>query len=512
MTHPDQTSNRQIYYLPPSEFNSLQEANDSFDVILAALPISSRELLIPYKFNEQAKRYIQKTTEHIGKCLDHLNYQGSIMVYGIPRWLPYIAEFLYQRITFKYWVAINNPHSITHINSMPPFHIGVLIFVQNPKQFNLNRVRYPHIFCSQCGDYLADWGGKKHLRPEFGPVISDIWDDREDFIDADFNLAFHSVQRLLDLTCKPDAKVLLAMSNEKPYPETNRYSPGVVGQGSTIKIKVVPLKRPEFNPMRVMSPAKKQYKFAFNNIFVGDSVKVMSSWLVDPDARFDLIFADPPYNLEKDYGKTDDNFKDVEYIQWCDEWLSLCSDLLKPNGSLYILNLPKWSFFHATLLNKNLFFQRWIAWDALSDPRGKLMPAHYSLLWYTKHKSRFTFNQIAPIPRMDQCFRAKCIKNRSSKAPKEVISDIWYDIHRIKHKRDRDEHPCQLPIKLLERILNMSTNPGDIVLDPFMGTGTTAVVAKRMGRNYVGIDIDPNYKSIALSKLKENQKLSLLIK
>jgi site-specific DNA-methyltransferase (adenine-specific) len=129
------------------------------------------------------------------------------------------------------------------------------------------------------------------------------------------------------------------------------------------------------------------------------------------------------------------------------------------------------------------------------------MPAHYSLLVYTRHPHNFTHNQLDPIPTMDQCFRAKCISKRLNNAPKEKISDIWYDIHRIKHKKDRDEHPCQLPLKLLERVILISTNPGDLILDPFMGTGTTAFMAQKLGRHFSGIEIDPIYRDIALGKM-----------
>ena len=78
---------------------------------------------------------------------------------------------------------------------------------------------------------------------------------------------------------------------------------------------------------------------------------------------------------------------------------------------------------------------------------------------------------------------------------------LWTDIHRIKHNKYRDKHPCQLPIHLLERLILMTTDVGDTVLDPFMGTGTTAVAAKRLGRNYIGIELDPKYVEIAENKL-----------
>jgi site-specific DNA-methyltransferase (adenine-specific) len=83
-----------------------------------------------------------------------------------------------------------------------------------------------------------------------------------------------------------------------------------------------------------------------------------------------------------------------------------------------------------------------------------------------------------------------------------LVSDVWTDIHRIRHKKRRDEHPCQLPIHLLERLLLMSTDVNDIVLDPFVGTGTTAIAAKKLGRRFIAIDIDPRYVEITNKKLE----------
>ena len=89
-----------------------------------------------------------------------------------------------------------------------------------------------------------------------------------------------------------------------------------------------------------------------------------------------------------------------------------------------------------------------------------------------------------------------------------LVSDVWTDIHRVKHNKHRDEHPCQLPIHLLERVILMSTDADDIILDPFSGTGTTALAAKRLGRNYIGFEKDKLYSEIAESKLLQEESNS----
>ena len=252
-----------------------------------------------------------------------------------------------------------------------------------------------------------------------------------------------------------------------------------------------------------------------NRVYLGDCVSFLKKVkALHPEGVFDLAFADPPYNLEKKYNSYTDALADKHYIEWCNAWLDGMAQTLKPGGSLFVLNLPKWATHHAAFLNRRLEFRHWIAWDALSDPRGKLMPAHYALLYYTKPGGKPVFNYVPTAERRKEdfvlppdspkyCLRASCIngRKRSGDDEKVELSDIWFDIHRIKHKRDRDAHPCQLPEKLLERIIKLTTLPGGLVFDPFCGAGTTAIAATKLGRRFVVVDMDPNYVRITKEKL-----------
>ncbi len=242
----------------------------------------------------------------------------------------------------------------------------------------------------------------------------------------------------------------------------------------------------------------------FNVVHCGDAVETLKRY---PDNSIDLVFADPPYNLDKPYNLYDDERENKRYADWCNAWLSEYVRILEPTGSLFVLNLPRWTMYHAQFLNQHLYFQNWIVWEALSEPRGKLMPAHYGLLFYTKHPTNFTFNydQLNQLDARHYCLRSSCIRKRKAMGvdDKESLTDLWWNIHRIKHRRDRDYHPCQLPDALLERIIRLSTNPGDIVLDALCGTGTTPVTAFKLGRRYVAIDIDKNYVRITKEKLAE---------
>ncbi len=234
-----------------------------------------------------------------------------------------------------------------------------------------------------------------------------------------------------------------------------------------------------------------------NKIHIGDCIKYMESL---PAECVDLAFADPPYNLQKSYSAYKDDKGDKAYIEWCNRWLEQMARIIKRTGSLYVLNLPKWSVHHAVFLDCLLYRQNWITWDALSEPRGKLMPAHYSLLFYTKSRENYVFNKNTTRNTYYSCYRERCIRRRVA-VEENYLTDVWFDLHRIRHRKNRDLHPCQLPIKLLERIIISSTNENDVVFDPFMGVGTTALVAKLLNRNYLGCELDKKYNKIIKEKL-----------
>jgi len=241
-----------------------------------------------------------------------------------------------------------------------------------------------------------------------------------------------------------------------------------------------------------------------DRVTIGDCLKVMSDI---EDSSVDVCFADPPFNLEKKYASYKDQKPGEQYLDWCRSWLCEMVRITKPTGSIFVHNIPKWLTYFAGILNGIAHFRHWIAWDAMSNPLGKtLLPAHYGILFYTKSLSGFKFYEIrAPHRRCRVCNNYE--KDYGGKKDQmhpfgALVSDVWTDIHRIRHSIRRDDHPCQLPIPLLERIVLMSTDPGDIVLDPFLGTGTTAVAAKKLGRHFVGIDVDPEYAKIANEKIE----------
>jgi len=200
--------------------------------------------------------------------------------------------------------------------------------------------------------------------------------------------------------------------------------------------------------------------------------------------------------------------------------------VLKPGGALLVLNLPKWSLYLADFLcrEREMYLQNWIVWNALPEPKGVLMPAHYSLLYLTKGEGAARFNYCAmengwqpfdeavfPPDRADLCKRKSCVRARRQSAStwRGELTDIWYDIPRDRRNhRNRQflkTHPCPTPEALLDRIIRLTTNPGDLVLDAFAGVGTTALVAERLDRRFITIEQDEEYIAAAEQRLRERK-------
>ncbi|MBI5365757.1 MAG: site-specific DNA-methyltransferase [Planctomycetes bacterium] len=213
----------------------------------------------------------------------------------------------------------------------------------------------------------------------------------------------------------------------------------------------------------------------------------------------DTVFADPPFNLGKAYGRrTDDRLPEGRYLEWCRAWLAECVRVLRPGGALFLYNLPRWNLLlGAWLVERGLTFRHWIAVEqsaGLPIP-GRLHPSHYSLLYLTQGPPR-TFRRIrTPIARCRHCGGE--IKDygghRGAMNPLGVtLKDVWTDIPPVRHWKfkSRKRRANALSTKLVERAVEMSTAPGDLVLDPFGGSGTTFAVCERTGRRWLGIEID----------------------
>jgi site-specific DNA-methyltransferase (adenine-specific) len=212
----------------------------------------------------------------------------------------------------------------------------------------------------------------------------------------------------------------------------------------------------------------------------------------------DLVFADPPFNLGKVYGThVSDDMTADEYVKWGKTWITECIRTLKPGGSFFLYNLPKWNVvFGAHLMAEGMEFRHWIAVGmklGLPIP-GRLYPSHYSLLYYSKGKPKTVGKIRTPIETCRHCGGE--IKDygghRSSMNPNGVnLTDVWTDIPPVRHWKFKSKKrgANQLSTKLLSRVVHIATAPGDVVLDPFGGSGTTFDVCEDLDRLWIGSEL-----------------------
>ena len=243
-------------------------------------------------------------------------------------------------------------------------------------------------------------------------------------------------------------------------------------------------------------------------VFWGDCLDILSDFV--PDKSVDLIFADPPYNIGKNFNGRKDKWKsDEAYLNWCYLWLDLCIRKLKETGSLYVMaatqNMP---YFDVYLRNKLHVLSRIVwAYDSSGVQAKKYFGSLYEpVLFCVMDKKHYTFNSNDILVEAKTGARRKLIDYRkqvpSVYNSRKVPGNVW-NMPRVRYRMDEYEnHPTQKPIVLLDRIIRASSNHGDIVLDPFSGTFTTSYVAKRLGRFSIGIEIEEEYVKIGLRRLK----------
>jgi len=250
----------------------------------------------------------------------------------------------------------------------------------------------------------------------------------------------------------------------------------------------------------------------FNKIINGNSLEVLKKI---PNKTFDLVFADPPYNLQigeklrrpdgsKVNGVNDswDRFKTFEdYDNFCKSWLSECKRVLKDNGSIWVIGSYHNIFrlgFH--IQNLNYWILNDVIWkknNPMPNFKGtRFTNAHETLIWAAKSKqSKYTFNYQS----------LKCL-NDDLQMRSDWTLPICNGKERIK-KNGKKIHSTQKPESLLHRVLLASTNKDDFIFDPFLGTGTTAVVAKKLGRNYFGIEKEKKYFNTIKQRLEKTPKI-----
>lgn len=213
----------------------------------------------------------------------------------------------------------------------------------------------------------------------------------------------------------------------------------------------------------------------------------------------DLIIADPPYNLNKDYGNKSDSKSFDEYINFTKDWTKEATRILKPTGTIYVfMGFRFISYLYQILENDNsLFFNNWICWfytQGIGKKKG-FSPRHDDILMFTKSRD-FTFN-LDDVRVPQKYYRS--VNNMRGANP----GDVWEFSHIHYCQENRRNHPTQKPEGLIERMILASSNENDSVIDPFAGSGTTLRVCQQLNRNCFGIEINDKYVEMIRQRLNE---------
>jgi DNA modification methylase len=236
-----------------------------------------------------------------------------------------------------------------------------------------------------------------------------------------------------------------------------------------------------------------------DKVYLGDCLQILNGI---PDNSIDLIFADPPFNIGIKYDIHNDKMPYDEYYQWSEKWIKECYRILKSNGSIYIAIGDEFAAeINIILKRTGFYFRNWIIWYYTfgQNQRKKFNRSHTHILYFTKDKENFIFNdKDIRIPSARQM-----IYNDKRAHPLGKVPDDVWQFPRVcgTFKERIGNHPCQMPENLLELIIKASSNEQNIVLDPFGGTGTTAVVAKKLNRHYITMDISPEYYNIIIKRI-----------
>ena len=239
---------------------------------------------------------------------------------------------------------------------------------------------------------------------------------------------------------------------------------------------------------------------------LGNSLEVLNQM---KEKSINLIFADAPYGIGKNFGNDSDKWESVkDYTNWCKQWLDLCMRVLKDDGTMYFMTATQHMPYLDTYMSENYNVLCRIVWayDSSGVQSKKMYGSLYEpiLMVNKSAKAKYTFNHKDILVEAKTGAQRKLIDYRKNPPQpyntEKVPGNVW-DFSRVRFRMEEYEnHPTQKPEALLERIIKASSNIGDIVLDPFSGSFTTSAVANKLGRNAIGIDLNPEYFEIGIRR------------
>jgi site-specific DNA-methyltransferase (adenine-specific) len=438
----------------------VQKTNDDIANIIATAP--NAELII-LPFYENLESIPPNLYDTLNNFMLKGNENSVFLLFTSPVFAVDYCAQLPEGIHYKLWIAIQTEFKNGSANGLKENHSALLVFTKYKGSLRHTKTRMAYTYCPACSKTTKDYGGKKHLYHEFGTLLSDVWRNIS-FKEGEYPAQIIDI--LKDLFGLKEYECLNVYDNREMYKST--------------------LKPHVFKPFSDKINIPDNSEILYN----GDCIRHLKSI---PDNSIDFCFADPPYNIMKKYHNFDDGIDIKKYFEWCDSWLCELGRVIKPNCTVAILNIPQWCIRHFKYLSTILDYHDWIVWEGLSLPVRMIMPAHYSIICFSKGKPRnlpFSEEKYIKSFSNNYCLRPNCINERKKQGvnDSEYITNLWWNIHRLKHNSKRVDHPCQLPPLFMLRLISVFTNENEIVLDPFNGVGTTTLSAKMLNRKYIGIE------------------------
>lgn len=249
----------------------------------------------------------------------------------------------------------------------------------------------------------------------------------------------------------------------------------------------------------------KTYTNESSTVYHGDVLQCFSEI---GDGSIDLVFADPPYNIGKDFNGIKDEYGEDEYIEWMTKWISEIHRVLSPTGSVYLMNSTQ-NFAHMDIISRKFFtILSRIVWSYDSSgvqAKTKFGSSWEPILHMVKNQKNYKFNSNDILVEAKTGAKRKLIDYRKTPPQpyntQKVPTNVW-EIPRVRFKMEEYEnHPTQKPQKLLERVILASSNPGDTVLDPFSGSFSTGFAAISSNRKFIGFELNEYYIKIGIRRL-----------
>lgn len=233
-----------------------------------------------------------------------------------------------------------------------------------------------------------------------------------------------------------------------------------------------------------------------------------------PDGEFNLIIADPPYNLDKDFGPWKETEQAAIWHEWMNEWLTEAARLLSKDGNIFVYGIHHHQCWVQCMMYRlGLLYRRQIIWKYENGFGGygkRSLSANYEpILWFSKTKD-YIYHVIREPYKSTERLKNKITKNGKVWKPHpdgRMAGDVWSFpvLAGRRFKGEKVDHPTQKPLSISRRIVKHFSNPGDTVLIPFVGSGSECVAAKMEGRHFTGYELNPDYITIAEERLAKAQ-------